>query len=44
MSEYKGGCMCGAVQYELKSEPRLAFYVNAGNAKESPERAILPSL
>ncbi|MGY6275263.1 GFA family protein [Methylomonas sp. MgM2] len=25
MSEYKGGCMCGAVQYELKSEPRLAF-------------------
>lgn len=25
MSEYKGGCMCGAIQYQLKSDPRLAF-------------------
>jgi len=25
MSEFKGGCMCGALQYALKSEPRLSF-------------------
>lgn len=25
MSELKGGCMCGAVQYVVKSEPRLSF-------------------
>ncbi|CAD6875656.1 GFA family protein [Methylomonas fluvii] len=25
MSKFKGGCMCGAVQYAVKSEPRLSF-------------------
>jgi len=25
MSEFKGGCMCGAVQYVVKFEPRLSF-------------------
>ncbi|OHX37035.1 hypothetical protein BJL95_20325 [Methylomonas sp. LWB] len=25
MSEFKGGCMCGAIRYELQTEPRLSF-------------------
>ncbi|WP_415880857.1 flavodoxin domain-containing protein [Methylomonas sp. TEB] len=44
MSEFKGGCMCGAVQYAVKSKPRLSFYANAGSVNESPAQVIRPNL
>ncbi|QPK64459.1 GFA family protein [Methylomonas sp. LL1] len=25
MSQFIGGCMCGAIRYKLQTEPRLAF-------------------
>jgi len=44
MSEFEGGCMCGAVQYAVKSEPRLSFYANAGSVNESTSQVIRPNL
>jgi len=36
--------MCGAVQYAVKSEPRLSFYANAGSVNESTSQVIRPNL